>query len=151
MRNQYPWKSAVKESLKTMSSNTAIIGIGSNIEPRKNIRQAIEILSSEQHLLAVSSCITTKPIGFKYQPDFLNASVAVSTSLTFNNFRDYLKSVEKRLGRVRTSNKNGPRTIDLDIIVWNRGIIDKDYFKRDFLRKTILEIMPDLEFVKEKS
>jgi 7,8-dihydro-6-hydroxymethylpterin-pyrophosphokinase len=47
---------------------------------------------------------------------------------------------------VKTENKNGPRCIDLDIVVWNRKVIDRDFYDRDFLQTVVLELMPDLRF-----
>jgi 2-amino-4-hydroxy-6-hydroxymethyldihydropteridine diphosphokinase len=52
----------------------------------------------------------------------------------------YLKKLEDRLGRDRTLPKFGPRVIDLDVIVWNSEIVDDDYYKRDFVKKTVDEL-----------
>lgn len=125
-------------------SNQAAVGIGSNINPEENIEKAIKFLSNEHALLTKSTFIKTVPIGYANQPDFLNGSVLIETSFTFEQFSNYLKNVEKILGRVKMANKYGPRTIDLDIIVWNNKIVDKDFYERDFLKKSILELLPSL-------
>jgi len=49
------------------------------------------------------------------------------------------------MGRDRSLPKFGPRTIDLDILIWNKKVVDEDYYKRDFLRKGVEEIIPDLK------
>jgi 2-amino-4-hydroxy-6-hydroxymethyldihydropteridine diphosphokinase len=78
-------------------------------------------------LVAESEWATAAPIGVVEQADFLNGAFLVETALDREAFRAYLKGVEDRLGRVREGNKYGPRTIDLDIVVWNREIVDKDF------------------------
>ena len=125
--------------------NIAAIGVGANIEPEKNIAAAREILASEQRLLTASSFVYTAPIGYTDQPDFLNGAFLVATRLDHEQFTTYLKTVENRLGRVRNANKFGPRTIDLDIVIWNGTIIDRDYRSRSFLRNAIRRIWPDPE------
>jgi 2-amino-4-hydroxy-6-hydroxymethyldihydropteridine diphosphokinase len=122
--------------------NCAVVSIGSNIEPRKNIPYAIDILSSRHTVLAVSSLIQTKPIGFTKQPDFANGCILISTVLSIEQFVSCLKEIELQLRRRKTANKSGPRTIDLDIIIWNNQIVDNDFYKRDFLRELILQILP---------
>jgi 2-amino-4-hydroxy-6-hydroxymethyldihydropteridine diphosphokinase len=56
-------------------------------------------------------------------------------------FEAYLKDLEARLGRVRTENKFGPRTIDIDVVVWNGEIVNEDYYTRDFVRNAVDELM----------
>jgi 2-amino-4-hydroxy-6-hydroxymethyldihydropteridine diphosphokinase len=121
--------------------NRAIVGVGSNIEPRSNIVKAKEILLKEQHLVKESEFVTTSPIGFANQPDFINGAFMVDTELPLAGFKAYLKDIETRLGRVRDGNKNGPRTIDLDIIVWNGEIVNGDYYERDFVKKAVEELL----------
>ena len=121
--------------------NRAVIGAGSNMDPENNIAAAKKILAAEQQLLKFSNFIKTKPIGFKNQPDFLNGAFLIETELDQSALKAYLKEVEDRLGRVRTENKFGPRTIDLDIAVWNGEVVDEDYYTRDFLRKAVEELI----------
>ena len=117
-----------------------IIGIGSNIEPEQNIAAALFILRQEHKLVAVSSLIKTFPIGIPEQPDFLNGAAKVFTEMELADFKSYLKIIEDRLKRDRTAPKFGPRTIDLDIVIWDNEIIDSDYYSRDFLKKAVDEI-----------
>jgi 2-amino-4-hydroxy-6-hydroxymethyldihydropteridine diphosphokinase len=122
-------------------TNTCIIGIGSNIEPEKNISAAMKIIRSEHEVILVSNLIITSPVGIKDQPDFLNGAAKIKTSLCEKEFVKYLKSIEDQLGRDRSLPKFGPRTIDLDIIIWNDKIVDQDYYERDFLRNLVAEIL----------
>ena len=124
--------------------NTAVIGVGSNINALKNIAMAKEALSREQRLDKESAFITTSPIGFSDQPDFMNGAFLVSTELSIDEFKDYLKGLEDRLGRVRTGNKFGPRAIDLDLVVWNGKIVNKDFYERDFVRNAVMEVLPEI-------
>ena len=125
--------------------NFAVVGLGSNIDPEMNIKKAKQILAWEQILIDESDTIITKPLGYLDQPDFQNGAVLIKTDWEIDRLKDFLKELENRLGRIRGENKNGPRTIDLDILVWNSQIIDPDVYKRSFLRKLILQLLPDIE------
>ncbi|WP_211316002.1 2-amino-4-hydroxy-6-hydroxymethyldihydropteridine diphosphokinase [Mangrovibacterium marinum] len=120
--------------------NTCIISIGSNIHPDENIRKMLAILCAECCLLKVSDLIRTKPIGIEDQPDFVNGAALLKTELERGVFEAYLKDVEDRLGRDRSLPKFGPRTMDLDLVVWNDELQDEDYFTRDFLRKAVNQL-----------
>jgi len=125
--------------------NRVVIGVGSNIEPERFIAEAQKILAQEQTLLRCSRLVQTKPIGFLQQPDFLNSAFLVETNQEQEDFRNYLKDLEKRLGRVKTKNKFGPRVIDLDILIWNDTLVDKDIYERTFVRNAVLELLPDFK------
>ncbi|HRZ39378.1 MAG TPA: 2-amino-4-hydroxy-6-hydroxymethyldihydropteridine diphosphokinase [Candidatus Omnitrophota bacterium] len=126
--------------------NQAVIGFGSNIEPELNIHRAKTQIVSQFQLLAESGISRTTPIGIKDQPEFWNGAWLIQTSLSQNKLRSLLKKVEDDLRRDRSAPKFGPRTIDLDILVWNNVIIDPDVDTRDFLRKEISELLPDMKF-----
>ena len=127
--------------------NTAVIGIGSNIDPIANIEKAKAILEKEQRIVRASGMLKTKPVGFADQDDFVNAVFLVETELDKSSFAAYLKGVENRLGRVRTQNKFGPRTIDLDVAVFNGEIMDDDVYTRDYLKRQCIEVLPELAAV----
>ena len=123
-----------------------IVGMGSNIEPRRNIEEALRRLRQTHHVAAQSQVIQTKPIGFAGQPDFLNAAVLIETTLSREELKQRLRQLEASLGRVRGGDKSGPRTIDLDILVWDGQIVDADVAQRPFLQKLIRQVMPDAAF-----
>ena len=125
--------------------NTAIIAVGSNIQPEENIKLVKEIIAKEMELLAESTWLWTKPIGFTDQPDFLNGAILVRTELRLEDLKNRLTAIEERLGRVRTKNRYGPRTMDLDIAVWNGRVLDDEVYHRDFLKSAIKELLPDLD------
>lgn len=100
----------------------------------------LRILDAECRLVQVSELIRTKPIGIENQPDFVNGAALIETESEQSVFNAYLKSVEDRLGRDRSLAKFGPRTMDLDIVVWNDVLMDDDYYTRDYLRKVVAEL-----------
>ncbi len=124
----------------------AIIGLGSNIEPVRNIQRAREILAEEFTVIGESEFIQTKPVGYADQDDFINGAVYVETDLSIGQFVKTLKRIEKDMGRKRSQLKSGPRSIDLDLVVYEGEIIDQDFYERDFLKESVLELIPDLDY-----
>ena len=122
-----------------------VIGLGSNIDPEANLEQAVLELKSRFKVSKRSQWTRTKPIGIQDQPDFYNGALLMETELEQQSLKKELKRIEDILGRDRSLPKFGPRTIDLDILIWNKKVVDEDYYKRDFLRKGVEEIIPDLE------
>ncbi|MEQ9365111.1 MAG: 2-amino-4-hydroxy-6-hydroxymethyldihydropteridine diphosphokinase [Leptospirales bacterium] len=122
-------------------SHQAFVSVGSNIEPQKHVERAAEILADEHALLDRSRLIQTAPDGFQDQPDFLNGAFWIETCLEYDAFNAYLKGLEKRLGRVKGPIKSGPRTIDLDIIVWDGRVRHSDYPAKDYTRDPIDELL----------
>jgi len=126
--------------------NTAVIGLGSNIEPEENIDQARRLLRGRFTVKNESEFIETAPVGYTKQDNFINGAVLVETDLTLEKLNARLKDFEKQLGRQESPVRFGPRTIDLDIVVFNNRIIDQDFYSRDFLKNSVLELLPNLEY-----
>ena len=122
-----------------------VIGLGSNIDPEANLEQAVLELKSRFKVSKRSQWTRTKPIGIQDQPDFYNGALLLETELEQQSLKKELKRIEDILGRDRSLPKFGPRTIDLDILIWNKKVVDEDYYERDFLRNGVEEIIPDLE------
>ena len=122
-----------------------VIGLGSNIDPEANLEQAVQELKSRFKVSKRSQWTRTKPIGIQDQPDFYNGALLLETELEQQSLKKELKRIEDLLGRDRSLPKFGPRTIDLDILIWNKKVVDEDYYERDFLRKGVEEIIPDLK------
>ena len=122
-----------------------VISAGSNINPDRYIPATREMIRSTHRLVSESRFVQTRPVGFLEQPDFYNGVFLVDTEMSRNELDKWLKEVEKKLGRVRTRNKNGPRTIDLDIVVWDGNIVDRDVVERDFLKAAVLEVLPEID------
>ena len=112
-----------------MTSNkpaTVYISMGSNIESGKNLSKAVSLLADSCRLEKFSAAYITPPQGFSEQADFWNVAVKVTTELTPITLKhEILDAIERRLNRVRDpNNKNAPRTIDLDISLWNDDVFD---------------------------
>lgn len=129
-----------------MKPNRVVIGVGSNVRAEENIGLAKAAIESAHELVKASSFIKTEPLGFKDQAEFTNGAFLINTDMDPGELKSWLKKLESKLGRETTENKNGPRTIDLDIVVWNEEIVDDEVYEREYLRKSIHELIPDLEF-----
>lgn len=122
------------------------IGVGSNIAPQENVAAAQAIIRKAFSGFRASQFVTTAPIGDAPQDDYLNGAFCIRTSWTEARLTAWLKATETQLGRSRTTDRNGPRTIDLDVVVWDGKVRDEDFHERDFLKKAVLELLPNLEY-----
>lgn len=131
---------------------TVYLGLGSNIGERQhNLSRAVELLSLQVHVEQISSFYETEPVGYQNQPRFLNAALRVTTSLTPQGLLFQAKEVERALGRV-PSFPNAPRPIDIDILFYDRLIIDSPDLtiphprleERAFVLVPLAEIAPNL-------
>jgi 2-amino-4-hydroxy-6-hydroxymethyldihydropteridine diphosphokinase len=104
--------------------NRAYVGLGANLGDREaTMRRAIELLGDE--VVAVSNFHETDPVGYEDQARFLNAAIALDTDLGPRELLDRLLAVELELGRRRDGPRYGPRTIDLDLLVYGDEEIDE--------------------------
>jgi 2-amino-4-hydroxy-6-hydroxymethyldihydropteridine diphosphokinase len=136
---------------------TAFVGIGSNLgEPERQIRAALEQLAAEDGvgLVAVSTLRETEPVGYLYQPNFLNGAARLETELSPRALLERLLAIEGGLGRVRAEGARfGPRTIDLDLLVYGDETIDEPGLtvphprlaERRFALEPLAELAPGLE------
>jgi len=122
----------------------AVISVGSNISPQGNIKAAERLLREEQVLLKSSAFTLTAPVPPAFGADYLNGAFLIETALEIKALEIYLKDVEDRLGRVRSKNRYAPRTMDLDIIIYDGRIVDEDYFSYAFVKNAVDELLPDL-------
>jgi 2-amino-4-hydroxy-6-hydroxymethyldihydropteridine diphosphokinase len=104
------------------------IGLGANLGDREaTIRQALDLLAAEGdvEVVAVSSLRETDPVGYEDQPRFLNGAAALRTELAPRQLLERLQALERRLGRDRSGPRFGPRTIDLDLLLYGSAEIDE--------------------------
>jgi 2-amino-4-hydroxy-6-hydroxymethyldihydropteridine diphosphokinase len=104
------------------------IGLGSNLaEPRAQLESALAALDAlpQSQLAARSSFYGSDPLGPADQPRYVNAVVALDTSLEPLALLDALQSIEQQQGRVRKDERWGPRTLDLDILLFGNRRIDE--------------------------
>lgn len=137
-----------------MSIHTAFISLGTNLGNRiENLRQSVKLLSVENKIevLNVSPLYETDPVGGPVQGPFLNACIEVSTELSPEELLTSMLAIEDKLGRVREE-RWGPRLIDLDLLVYEKRIIDTEFLQlphqrmeeRDFVMIPLKDIAPDL-------
>lgn len=137
-----------------MSRETrAFIAIGSNIEPEYHIALGLEALTGVRatRIGAVSSWYRTRPWGLEAQAEFINLVAEVRTRLTPTALLAATQGIETRLGRVRAQ-VNGPRTLDLDILLYGERIEDTPELRlphpglllRDFMLIPLMEIAPEV-------
>lgn len=134
-------------------NNTIYIGLGTNLGDRnQNLELAIEEIRQFASIKKRSSVYETKPWGYKNQNDFLNMVIEIQSDLEPINLLARLQEIEHKMGRTREI-KNGPRIIDLDILLYNDQTIHTDTLKiphprmnkRDFVLKPLKEILPTYE------
>jgi 2-amino-4-hydroxy-6-hydroxymethyldihydropteridine diphosphokinase len=132
----------------------AFVGIGSNLGDREeHVRQALELLFAEEGIdvVAVSELRETEPVGPVEQGPFVNGAVRLETELSPRELLSRLLAIEQRLGRVRLE-RYGPRTIDLDLLVYGDAVIDEPgltvphprLHERRFALEPLAELAPDL-------
>jgi 2-amino-4-hydroxy-6-hydroxymethyldihydropteridine diphosphokinase len=135
-----------------MTFFTVYLGLGSNLGDRhRNIGKAIELLSEQVHMEAISSTYETEPVGHDDQPHFLNAVCRVSTSLEARQILLLAKEIEAKLGR-EPAFRNGPRVIDIDILLYDSQVMDTPDLtiphprltQRAFVLAPLAELAPDL-------
>jgi len=131
------------------------IGLGANLGDREAmVRSALEQLAAEPgvELVGVSAFRDTAPVGVVDQPRFLNAAAAVETSLSARELLELLLGIERRLGRTREGPRFGPRTIDLDLLLYGDERIDEPglevphprLHQRLFALEPLADLDPDL-------
>lgn len=133
-----------------MRGKTVYLAIGSNINPKKNIALALKYLAKIGKIISVSKIIKTKPVGYLKQADFLNGAIKFNTPLNPKELLKELKNIESILKR-NTPFRNGPRTIDIDIIFYGDLILNTPTLKiphiraseRYFVLKPLAEIAPN--------
>ena len=135
----------------------AYVGLGSNLGDREGtIRGALDELAAEPgvHVVAVSALIDTEPVGPVEQPRFLNGVVELETTLSARDLLALLLDVERRFGRRREGvPRQGPRTLDLDLLVYGEAEIAEPgldvphprLHERRFVLEPLAEVAPGLE------
>jgi 2-amino-4-hydroxy-6-hydroxymethyldihydropteridine diphosphokinase len=131
----------------------AAVALGSNIEdPQAQVQRGFDEIAAlpETQLLARSRLYRTAPVGYVDQPDFVNACALVETKLAPRALLAALLDLERRHGRVRHI-PNGPRTLDLDIVLYGDEVIDEPGLKiphpraheRAFVLVPLVDVWPE--------
>ena len=134
---------------------TAYVGLGANLGDRRAaLQRAIELLRDDDAIdvVRVSAFRETGPVGYADQPPFLNAAAELQTDLPPRRLLDRLLAVERELGRTRDGPRFGPRTIDLDLLLYGALRLDEPglelphprLHERRFALEPLAELDPDL-------
>lgn len=133
----------------------AYVGLGSNLGDREaTLHAAVDALGAEDgiEVAAVSSLRDTEPVGVGDQPRYLNGAVALDTSLGPRELLERLLALEQRFGRVRVPGEHGPRTLDLDLLLYGEERIEElgltvphpRLHERRFVLEPLAELDPEL-------
>lgn len=129
------------------------IGLGSNIDPESNIAETLRRLAGQAPILALSTFYRSPAEGDADGPPFINGAAEIATGLGPEEVKwDLLRPIEDALGRVRTADKNSPRTIDLDLLLYGTRIANTprltlpnpDIVRYPFVAVPLLELAPHL-------
>ncbi len=130
------------------------IGIGSNIRPAENVREAVLRLAKKVRVKGISMVYQTEPEGRPEQPPYYNCVVEIETERPPRDLKaGILGEIEKGLGRQRNADKDASRTIDLDLILYGDFKLENEDLTlpdplirhRPYLAHSLLELAPDLE------
>ena len=133
----------------------AFVGLGANLGDReRTLHAAVDALAAEPgiELVAASTLRETEPVGVGEQPRFLNGAAELETSLGARELLDRLLAIEQGFGRVRTPGEHGPRTLDLDLLLYGDDVIDEPgltvphprLHERRFVLEPLAELAPNL-------
>lgn len=131
---------------------TVYLALGSNIgDSRANITQAVQLLDPAVQQIKQAPLYTSKAVGYTDQPDFLNTAISGETDLSPQELLKTIKSVEQQVGRTK-SFRNGPREIDIDIILYGDQVLQTDkltiphprFRERDFVLQPLNDLNPSL-------
>ena len=133
----------------------AFVGLGANLGDREGtLRAAVGELGAQNgiEVVAVSTLRETEPVGVGEQPPYLNGAVELETTLPARDLLELLLEVERRFGRVRVAGEHGPRTLDLDLLLYGDDVVDEPglnvphprLHERRFVLEPLAELAPGL-------
>ncbi len=124
--------------------NTAYLLLGSNIDPVENTCRAIGQLRLAVNITAASRAWETLSIGSP-GPNYINLALRILTEMDRVSLKEQiLARIERDLGRVRGEDKNAPRTIDIDILVFNNEVVEPKLWDRPYEALPLSDLLPDL-------
>jgi 2-amino-4-hydroxy-6-hydroxymethyldihydropteridine diphosphokinase len=123
-------------------THLAYLSLGSNIEPEKNLVWAVQLLQEQGRIEKISNAWESKSVGAE-GPNYLNACIAFTTLLSWAGLKEQVTlPIEQQLGRRRTENRFAPRTMDIDIILFDDHSCDDKSWEKAFVVVPLAEIYP---------
>ena len=139
MRNRSAWK---LNEIEMSESHLAYLSLGSNIQPEVNLIKGVQLLQQKGRILGISSAWESKSVGAE-GPNYLNACVSYLTSLGWEDLKEQvILPIEVQLGRKRIENKFAPRTMDIDIVLFDGRSCDDKSWEKAFVVVPLAEIYP---------
>ncbi len=121
----------------------AYLSLGSNINAENHLPKAIELLREVGEVVFISSVWETESVGFD-GPNFLNACVLFLTPFQPIELKEnIIRPIEAKLGRVRGEEKNAPRPIDIDIVLFDNKPLNTEFWNYAFVTVPLAELIPD--------
>ena len=126
-------------------SHLAYLSMGSNIEPKANLPKAVRLLSGQGKLLKVSSVWESEPVGTTGD-NYLNVCILFESIATLVVQKEnIIETIERKLGRRRGDDKYAPRTMDIDIVLFDGYPINTEDWDRAYVVVPLAEIYPDFQ------
>lgn len=126
-------------------SHLAYLSLGSNIEPKSNLVKAIQLLQKHGTLEKISNAWESESVGAP-GPNYLNACILLITPLEQHQLKEQiLLPLERALGRKREDNQFAPRTMDIDIVIFDRQSCGDKYWDQAFVVVPLAEIYPNFQ------
>lgn len=120
-----------------------IFNLGSNLQAELNLPKAIDLLREYGQVTAVSSVWESESVGYE-GPNFLNACILFLTELESASLKGrIIRPIEAKLGRIRGADKNAPRPIDIDIVLFDDKPFNTEYWNYAFVAVPLAELIPD--------
>ena len=124
----------------------AYLSLGSNIQAEANLIEALRLLQEHGEIRRISNVWESQAVGSE-GPNFLNACVLFSTPFSDEALKEQvLRPLEARLGRQRSADKYAPRTIDIDIVIFDGSLCHEKFWKQAFVLVPLSEIYPGFEY-----
>ena len=119
------------------------LSLGSNIDAENNLPKAIELLREVGDIASISSVWESESVGFD-GPNFLNICVLFLTQLQPSELKEkIIRPIEAKLGRVRSEEKNAPRSVDIDILLFDNQPLNTEFWNYAFVVIPLAELIPD--------
>jgi len=124
-------------------SHLAYLNLGSNIQPESNLLKAVKLLSKYGELIKFSNVWESKSVGSD-GPNYLNVCVLFKTNYAKTDLKDQvIRPIEEQLGRKRGENKYSPRTMDIDIVLFDDAFVNNNCWETAFVVIPLADLYPD--------
>jgi len=132
-------------------SHLAYLNLGSNIKPETNLPKALKLLSKYGEVLEISQVWESEPVNTTGK-NYLNVCIRFKTDLNHTSLKEnVLSPIEEQLGRKHHHDKYAPRTMDIDIIIFDNEVVNKKCWSLPFVVVPLADIYPDYRITNKKT